>query len=287
MTPQRDPNVWHSGIKNNNTEFAEIDLGGTFAISSIRILGRSDCCLAGSGTDRNSEMRIEINADTGEPQKASYAAQIAKVLQASAAVSGAASGAFAMQKSLHVVTLAGTGEGAYADGPGASAKFNKPSGIVLDSTGNIYIADMQNHRIRKMTPTGVVSTFAGSGTAGFANATGTAAQFNKPIGLAIDAANNIYVADHNNNATRKITPAGVVTTIDQTCAYPMGCAVDSAGNVYIAATYNHRIKKVTPAGVLSVLAGSETMGNADGPGASATFTYPSSVGVHPTTGDPM
>ena len=211
-----------------------------------------------------------------------------------------------------VTTLAGSGtadpldgyiDGGFADGTSSAAQFNNPSGVAVDSAGTVYVADIGNQRIRKITPAGVVTTLAGSGTAGFADETGSAAQFSYPSDVAVDSAGTIYVADGNNQRIRKITPAGVVTTLagsgvadpsmgdyieggfaDGTGTvaqfyYPSGVAVDSTGTVYVADTYNQRIRKITPAGVVSTLAGSGTAGFADGTGAAAQFNYPSGVAV--------
>jgi serine/threonine protein kinase, bacterial len=112
-----------------------------------------------------------------------------------------------------VSTIAGNGQPSFADGSGSAASFNSPFGIAVDAAGNIYVADSGNNRIRKITPAGAVSTFAGNGVKGANDATGAAATFNTPSGVAIDAAGNVYVADENNNLIRKITPAAVVTTI--------------------------------------------------------------------------
>lgn len=112
-----------------------------------------------------------------------------------------------------VSTLAGNGTVGSANGTGTSASFNSPFGIAVDASGNVYVADSGNNLIRKITPSGVVTTFAGSGVRGANNATGTSASFNIPSGIAIDASGSLYVADENNNLIRKITAAGVVTTI--------------------------------------------------------------------------
>jgi sugar lactone lactonase YvrE len=192
-----------------------------------------------------------------------------------------------------VSTLAGSGTAGYAEGTGTSAQFNQPRGVAVDSAGNVYVADDGNHRIRKITPGGTVSTLAGSGTAGYAEGTGTNAQFNNPRGIAVDSAGNVYVGDQMNHRIRKITPGGTVSTLAGTGTYgnvdgpgtsakfnrPYGVAVDSAGNVYVAGNINQRIRKITPDGTVSTLAGSGTLGYLDGPGSSAQFNQPRGVAV--------
>jgi len=192
-------------------------------------------------------------------------------------------------KSWEVSTLAGSAVG-FRDGAGTTAQFNFPSGVVVDAVGNVYVADEFNHLIRKITPEGLVSTLAGS-IWGFRDGAGTSAQFNRPTGVALDAVGNVYVADYVNHLIRKITAAGVVSTLAGsiwgfrdglgTSAQfnrPIGVAVDAAGNVYVANSDNHLIRKITAAGVVSTLAGS-TRGFRDGLGRSAQFNFPYGVAV--------
>lgn len=187
-------------------------------------------------------------------------------------------------KVLMVSTLAGSTRG-NADGTGIDAQFSSPKGIAVDAAGNVYVADYSNDRIRKITPAGVVTTFAGS-TQGFADGLGSAAKFNAPNSLAVDASGNVYVADAGNNRIRKITPAGLVSTIagDATNSIfyqPLGVCVDAAGNIYVADSYNARIRKIT-GGVVTTLAGSATggagsAGYVDGTGTAAKFNTPNGV----------
>ena len=195
-----------------------------------------------------------------------------------------------------VSTLAGSSYG-YADGSGTAAKFFGPDGIAIDAQGNIYVADYINNRIRKITAGGSVSTFAG-GTQGYLDGTGTAAQFSGPRAVAIDASGNVYVADGTNQRIRKISAAGVVTTLagsgptgagnggyadgagTTTARFntPSGVTVDGAGNVYVADFNNFRVRKVTPDGTVSTVAGSVD-GEMDGTGSAAEFGAPQGIVV--------
>ena len=166
-------------------------------------------------------------------------------------------------------TVAGTGTFGYKDGPAATAQFYVPSGLAVDATGNIFVADLGNNIIRKITPAGVVSTFAGNGSSGAGDGTGTAATFSGPAGIAIDATGNFYVTDSNNNLIRKITPDGVVTTVagNRVGVYangvgtsasfnkPTGIAFDAAGNMYVAEAASNAIRKITKDYIVSTFAG--------------------------------
>lgn len=164
-----------------------------------------------------------------------------------------------------VTTIAGSATGAsgYVNATGTAASFHFPLNLVGDASGNIYIADATNNAIRKITPAGVVTTFAGSATGanGLMNGTGTGALFDSPEGMAIDASGNIYVGDFNNNVIRKITPAGLVSTFATGYNGPAGIAFDATGNLYEADQTGNVIRKVSSAGGASaVYAGSGTAG---------------------------
>lgn len=189
-----------------------------------------------------------------------------------------------------VSTLAGNGlTTPFANGPGTSASFNFPFGVAVNSTGNVYVTDQINHCIRMITPQGVVSTFAGTGAAGSVDGPRANATFDNPLGICIDSANNIYVSDYTNARIRRITSAGVVSTIVSSgISNSYGVAVDSAGNLYIADWFNHRIVKATLSGgtyTTSIFAGGgangTTAGNSIGTGTAALFTYPCGIAVDP------
>ncbi|MCG2661845.1 MAG: hypothetical protein L6437_16570, partial [Kiritimatiellae bacterium] len=161
------------------------------------------------------------------------------------------------------VTLAGSAEliGS-TDGTGSAARFDYPSGVAVDASRNVYVADTYNHTIRMVTSAGEVTTLAGSaGNSGSADGTGSAARFDSPMGVSVDSDGNVYVADKNNHTIRKVTSAGVVTTLAGSATnsgstdgtgsaarfyFPMGVSVDSNRNVYVADTDNHTIRKGIP-----------------------------------------
>jgi sugar lactone lactonase YvrE len=192
-----------------------------------------------------------------------------------------------------VSTLAGSGGTGFNDGTGGSATFHFPSAVALDSSGNVYVADYNNHLIRKVSPAGVVTRLAGAGTYGNVNGSGATAKFDSPYGVAVDTSGNAYVADESNHQIRKITPEGMVSTLAGTGTagfedgtgisakfnYPSGVALDTNGNLYVADASNNRIRKITQAGVVSTLAGMGSSGAVNGAGVTATFGNPSGVAL--------
>ena len=126
---------------------------------------------------------------------------------------GSSSGGGTQPKTANVTTIAGAGTTGWADGTGSAAYFNQPAGLAMDAAGNLYVADANNSCIRKVTPGGSVSTFAGSTSPGHKDANGAAAQFYGPNGIAVDKAGNVYVSEILNSDVRKITPNGDVTTL--------------------------------------------------------------------------
>ena len=184
-------------------------------------------------------------------------------------------------------------------GPATAAQLNQPQGVALDGAGNLYIADSENDRIRKVDATGVISTVAGTGTAGYSGDGGpaVAAQLRSPYGVALDGAGNLYIADSGNERIRKVDAAGVISTVagDGTRGFggdggpavaaqlnfPQGVALDGAGNLYIADSVNDRIRKVDAAGVISTVAGDGTFGfgGDGGAAAAAQLNIPSGVAL--------
>jgi sugar lactone lactonase YvrE len=192
-----------------------------------------------------------------------------------------------------VTTFAGTaGMSGGADATGAAARFNMPTAVAVDGSGSLFVADTRNGTIRKITPAGVVTTFAGvAGSLGNTDGTGAAARFESPIGIAVDRSGNVFVTDYD--TVRKITSAGVVTTLAGTAGrtgstdgigaaarfnYPYGVAADGSGNLFVADSYNNAVRKITPDGVVTTIAGGAS-GSADGAGAAARFNAPYGVAV--------
>ena len=200
-----------------------------------------------------------------------------------------------------IFAVAGTGISGYSGdgGAAASAQLNLPNGVAVDSAGNLYIADSNNHRIRKVSIDGIMTTVAGTGFAGYSGDGGgaLAAQLDQPSGIAVDSAGNLYIADTYNNVIRQVSAGGTITTVagNGTIGYfgdggparnaqlnhPNGVAADRAGNLYIADSDNNSIREVTSAGIITTLAGNGTLGYSGdgGPAASAQLDLPNGVAV--------
>ena len=200
-------------------------------------------------------------------------------------------------------TVAGNGTSGYSgDGSSAtSATLSSPSGLAVDSAGNIYISDYGNNVIRKVSPAGVISTYAGNGGQGYAGDGGpaTAAELNAPLGLALDSSGNLYIADSGNHVVRVVSPAGTIKTfagtgtlgdagdgllaVNALLATPTGIVIDSTGNVYISDAGQNRIRMVTPAGLILTVAGNGKAGYAgDGnPATQAQFNTAAGIAIDP------
>ena len=190
-----------------------------------------------------------------------------------------------------VTTFAGSATAGYNDGLGTAALFSNPAGMVSDASGNIYVCDVFNNRIRKIAPDGTTTTIAGNGVAGNNDGPALSAQFYAPQGLAVDAQGNIFVADYGNSLIREIVAAtntvktyagnGYVGYVDgdalKTAEFngPSGVAVDASGNLFVTDRNNNVIRKITSAGVVSTIAGTKTPGYVNGTVNTTTGTYAS------------
>jgi sugar lactone lactonase YvrE len=200
-----------------------------------------------------------------------------------------------------ITTFAGTGTSGYnGDGiPAASARLNYPKGVEVGPDGSVYIGDANNHRVRRVSPSGTITTVAGTGSAGFSGdgASATSARLNTPRNVTFDSAGNLYIADDENCRVRRVDNAGVISTVagSTTCGYGgdggpataarlgrvRDVAVDAAGNLYIADEENNRIRRVDPSGIMSTFAGTGSSGFSGdgGPPAAARISGPRGVAV--------
>lgn len=208
-----------------------------------------------------------------------------------------------------IATIAGTGIRGYAGDGGAAinATLNRPTALAFDASGNLYLADTDNHRIRRIAPSGIISTVAGTGVEGFSGDGGpaTAAAIDSPNGLALDSAGNLYIADTRNGRVREVdATTGLIASIagtgttgggignfsgdgsaasTATLARPSGLSMDAAGNLYLADRENHRIRRIAPSGVITTVAGDGVEGFAgdSAPATAALLNTPRSVAVSP------
>ena len=192
-----------------------------------------------------------------------------------------------------ITTVAGDGTFGYAGdgGPATEAELNRPEDVALDGAGNLYIADVFNHRIRRVDAKGIITTVAGAGNQsdGGDGGLATSAQLNNPTGVALDAAGNIYIADFYNGRIRKVDTHGIITTVagdggPTTEAQFYGAtrlAVDAAGNIYVADRYNNRIRRVDTSGIITTVAGNGSPGYAGdgGPALEAELNSPTGVAI--------
>ena len=200
-----------------------------------------------------------------------------------------------------ITTVAGDGFGGSSGdgGPATSARLFHPTGVALDGTGNLFIADLGNHRIRKVDTSGIITTVAGDGFGGFSGDGGpaTIASLNLPHGVALDGAGNLFIADQFNHRIRKVDTSGIITTVagngsatfpgdggPATSArlfHPTGVALDGAGNLFIADSSNHRVRKVDTSGIITTVAGNGSFGFSGdgGPATSARLGSPSGVAL--------
>ena len=185
-----------------------------------------------------------------------------------------------------ITTVAGTDEAGFSGdgGPATSATLDFPLGVAADGSGNVVISDYQNNRLRRVSPSGIIDTVAGDGTAGFVGDGGTArsARIFSPIGVAYDAAGNVFFADSGNDRIRKIDTAGVITTVagggvgdglpatSALLSSPRGLVTDAAGNLLVADCGNHRVRRIDASGIISTLAGGGSPANGVGDGGAAT-----------------
>jgi NHL repeat len=216
---------------------------------------------------------------------------------------------------IHLIAGNGTEgfKGAYG-GPAVRAELDSPQGVAVNAKGDVFIADTDNNVVREVTPRGLISTYAGNGSAGYRGDDGPAwrAELSSPTGLAVDALGNLYIADSGNNVIRRVSTAGVITTVagnvaaDQSSGglggfsgdggpatqarlhSPQGIALDRAGDLFIADTFNNAIREVTPGGTISTLvdtAGKKGSSGNGGPAAAAELNTPFAVAVDPATED--
>ena len=190
-----------------------------------------------------------------------------------------------------VSTFAGSGSTGFANGFGTYATFSSPIGLAIDSNNTLFVGDRDNHAVRKVTSGRMVSTLAGSGSAGSLDAQGTSATFSLPHGVSVDAIGNVLVADKGNNKIRKVSPTGVVATVAGTGAVgtadgsaltatfsaPMEVRQDSYGNIFVSNNGAHSVRKISESGAVTTVFGSGSAISADGVGLAASIYFPAGI----------
>jgi len=191
-----------------------------------------------------------------------------------------------------VSTFAGSGKQGAVNGKGTAASFFFPTALATDASGNVFVADTHNSLIRKITPDGMVTTFAGKPTKVINDIRDTAGM-DHPSGIAVDKNGNVFVSDLNKDFIKKITPAGKVSIIAgngdrgkkdgkggaSSFYLPVGLAIDATENLYVCDSYNNMIRKISPDGMVTTLAGRSKKGSADGKDTTASFWHPNSLTV--------
>ncbi len=198
-----------------------------------------------------------------------------------------------------ITTFAGTGTAGYSGdgGQATNAQINNPIAIAVDTAGNIYLGEQLSHVVRKITPSGIITTIAGNGTAGNSGDSGhaTDAQLSEPCGIVVDLVGNIYITDEYNNNIRRVSNTGVISTIagggtdfwtdgiaaTDAIIKPFGIAIDRAGNLVYGDRITHRVRKINTSGIITTVAGTGTpsYGGDGGPATAANFTDPNSVAI--------
>jgi uncharacterized protein (TIGR03437 family) len=232
-----------------------VDGGRIRKVSSDGIIatvaGNGTCCYSGDGGPATSAQMIPVDVAAGAAGDLFIAGyfRILKISQGGIIGTVAGNGLPA--------SFGFSGDG----GPAASARLNLGRSTAVDSRGNLFIADTGNHRIRKVSPAGVITTSAGTGSAGYSGDGGpaTSAQLNLPVGVAVDGDDNILVAEFGNKRVRRISVAGVISTVRGTGGddAPIGVAIGPAGNLFI--TYFDGVRKVSPDGLVTLVAGGGTL----------------------------
>ena len=274
-------NVFAADVGNNLV--VKISPGGTLTV----VAGNGICEFSGDGGPAR-------NASLGEPN------DVAVDADGNIYIADTGNGRIRRVSANGIIsTVAGNGDFAFSGdgGPATSASLFVPQGVAVDAGGNLYISDTGNHRVRRVTPAGVISTVVGTGEPGFSGDGGPAADamLIQPVGLAFDSSGNLYIADGGNDRIRKVTPAGIITTVAgggdtvgdggpaaaARINEPTGVAVSAAGDVYFSDTNNLRIRKVTSGGTISTIAGNGNFkfSGDGGPATSAALNSPSSVAV--------
>ena len=298
VIPPATPQVQTLSLSNTSIT-GGLSVQGTVVLSSPAPLGGTVVALSSSGPSASVPATVTVSAAS---TSATFTVSTTTVSSTQSVAIKATYGGTSAQSNLAVTpaataqvgtisTVAGNGIWGFSGdgGSATSASLSPPTGVAVDSAGNLYIADCGNNRIRKVTPSGMISTVAGNGSAGFSGDGGSATSARLYLsssitlsalnGLAVDSADNLYISDSFNNRIRKVTPGGVISTVAgngsdgfggdgglasaASLSLPFAVAVDRTGNLYIADSGNSRIRKVTPGGVISTVAGSGIEGYSD------------------------